>query len=244
MGQALNPLAIINALKNQPNGIPGLNENGDWIGNIFIRTMTYAASRNVLLGEGELIFCTDTLDIFIGNGITLGGIFMYSSPRVVSVMNPGVTITNGGEHNIYQTPIVANAVYHFHASFRLIDASFSKNAVLKLEPEPDNDLNTWPYSATRRASGFTPPDDWSSAPVEVVNLEAVAPPGQGVHWFRDPLGDGNRGLWSFIDWKETFIAPADGFCRLRLRQLAANANGISLDQSGGRTSPAFIQRIA
>ncbi len=61
------------ANKNQPNGYPGLDANGNLTGTIILRNGTGAEIDPIVLLAGEAVYCTDTREIRIGDGQTPGG---------------------------------------------------------------------------------------------------------------------------------------------------------------------------
>ena len=64
--------------KDQPNGYPGLNEDGDLVGIIIPRRGTTAEIDTIVLDAGELATTSDTNTFRIGDGLTSGGINMYN----------------------------------------------------------------------------------------------------------------------------------------------------------------------
>jgi hypothetical protein len=69
------------ANKDQPNGYPGLDANGEFIGQLIARLETAAAMAGVTLDAGEFGFTTDTEELYIGDGVTEGGIFIPTGVR-------------------------------------------------------------------------------------------------------------------------------------------------------------------
>jgi hypothetical protein len=62
------------ANKNQPNGYPGLDANGNLVGTIIPRNGTTAEIDQIVLLAGELTYCTDSGEVRVGDGATAGGI--------------------------------------------------------------------------------------------------------------------------------------------------------------------------
>jgi hypothetical protein len=82
------------ANKDQPNGYPGLDGDGNIVGPVVVRLETAADLSAIVLDDGELAKTTDTDKFYIGDGTTAGGlpvpIFSLSS---VSLIKDDGTIT-------------------------------------------------------------------------------------------------------------------------------------------------------
>lgn len=87
-----NANALIQLQKNQPNGLVGIDTNGDVVGTFSQRVGTAAEISAVTLRAGELAYTSDNREIFIGDGTTAGGLFLYQSPRIQTrAYGPGLT---------------------------------------------------------------------------------------------------------------------------------------------------------
>jgi hypothetical protein len=99
-------------LRNQPNGFAGLDANGDLLGTLVNRAMTYAELMDGVVPEvGEFVYCTDTRDVHVGDGVTIGGRFITSPAKVVPILNTGVEIDDAGELEIASVSLKADCEY-------------------------------------------------------------------------------------------------------------------------------------
>lgn len=70
--------------KNQPNGYVGIDGDGDIVGTFAQRKGTAAEIAAITLADGELAFTTDTKELRLGDGATLGGNWFYSQAQFAS----------------------------------------------------------------------------------------------------------------------------------------------------------------
>jgi hypothetical protein len=85
------------ANKGQPDGYAGLDENGDLVGVLIPRTGTAAAINAIVLAQGELAVCTDTVQVRVGDGSTAGGMVVggLRGESAISVSAIAAKTTNG-----------------------------------------------------------------------------------------------------------------------------------------------------
>lgn len=77
-----NPGLIELGRKNQAGGYVGIDGSGNVIGTFVHRTGNSLEISSIVLANGELAYATDTKEIFIGDGITPGGIFFRQKVQV------------------------------------------------------------------------------------------------------------------------------------------------------------------
>lgn len=108
--------------KNQAGGYAGLDENGDLIGPIINRSMLYSELLAGVVPEvGEFVYCTDTKDLHVGDGATVGGVF-HSAPSIDrTLLNGGTEIKNTTGLSICDIPCKANCLYEVNAIIGITD---------------------------------------------------------------------------------------------------------------------------
>lgn len=118
-------------LRNQPNGFAGLDSNGNLPGTLINRAMTYDDLMDgVVLEEGEFCYCTDTRDVHVGDGSTVGGLFHSSPPKTLTPTGVGTPITNSNSPTslqIFSQPLKAGCRYIYRARIQLSDANAATN---------------------------------------------------------------------------------------------------------------------
>lgn len=59
--------------KDKPNGYAGRDSNGDLVDKVVNRSMLYSELLDGVVPEvGEFVYCTDTKDLHVGDGVTVG----------------------------------------------------------------------------------------------------------------------------------------------------------------------------
>lgn len=108
--------------KDQPNGYAGRDSNGDLVDKIVNRSMLYSELLDGVVPEvGEFVYCTDTKDLHVGDGATIGGLF-HSAPSIDrTLLNGGTEIKNTTGLSICDIPCKANCVYEVNAVIGITD---------------------------------------------------------------------------------------------------------------------------
>src|SRR5690606_32791292 len=109
--------------RNQPNGFAGLDADGDLvIKAVILRHMTFAELMDGTVPEaGEPVYCTDTREIFIGDGGTIGGQFHSGATRLAEPVTTSATITDGASVDLYALDILPGAMYEMWFSAAVTD---------------------------------------------------------------------------------------------------------------------------
>lgn len=121
MSQDINPLPIVRDIvgfRNQPDGFVGIESNGDVLGTFASRRDTLANIASVVLAPGELAFTTDTKDVFVGDGVTAGGLFLYSTPKFISeaitaTVAQSITILDVPTQDMFYVQDLSTGVYKY-----------------------------------------------------------------------------------------------------------------------------------
>lgn len=114
--------------RNQPNGFAGLDSNGDLLGTLVNRSMTYDELMNGEIPEaGELVYCTDTRDLHVGDGSTVGGLFLTAPTRQLTLSNLGVSIGDAGELEVASFAAKANCQYLLEGFLVILDTDVTSN---------------------------------------------------------------------------------------------------------------------
>lgn len=87
--------SAIAAMIGQPNGIAGLDSNGDIVGTPVHRVDTAANLAAIVLKAGEVAIASDTRDILRGDGTTPGGILVMGGIRSYVLGPVELTSTTG-----------------------------------------------------------------------------------------------------------------------------------------------------
>lgn len=103
-------IAAVQELVGVPNGLAGLDSEGNFPGTVAHRFGTAAAIDAIVLKLNELAFTTDTWEARRGDGSTLGGLFYAGHP--VAYTGGPTELTSTSVSSIVVThPTVASAVY-------------------------------------------------------------------------------------------------------------------------------------
>jgi hypothetical protein len=94
---SLPPGIEMQANKNQPNGYPGLDAQGNMTGTLIVRYDLAANIDQLVLEAGEMAVTSDTNEIRVGNGIALGGVVNNpnNSQQCIAVTAAGTPAQNG-----------------------------------------------------------------------------------------------------------------------------------------------------
>lgn len=104
-----NANALIQLQKNQPNGLVGIDANGDVVGTFAQRVGVAADIYALVLASGELAYATDTREMFIGDGVTAGGVFFHSAPIIKTKYHSSLIAV--GDTEASQFLLADNAAY-------------------------------------------------------------------------------------------------------------------------------------
>lgn len=98
-----------------PNGVAGLDGDGNIVGTMTHRIDTAANLAGVILKANELAYATDIGEWRRGDGAALGGLFLASHPITYNAVAELTSTTESGA--TIQHPAKANAVYRIWGAF-------------------------------------------------------------------------------------------------------------------------------
>jgi len=140
--------------RNAPNGFVGIESDGSVLGTFTSRRNTLANIASVVLAPGELAFTTDTKDVFVGDGVTAGGLFLDSAAKYISqaitvTINQSITLTSISAANMFFVQGLSTGLYQYDLDVRALSNQVSP------VPNPSN----WGFlimSSTHVAYGSPP----------------------------------------------------------------------------------------
>jgi hypothetical protein len=166
--------------RNQPNGFAGLDANGDLLGTLVNRSMLYSELIDGVIPEvGEIVYCTDTRDIHIGDGLTVGGLFLYSPP--ISIAAPQLAIDDATTKTLASYSVKAGCAYRLRGKLGITDnETFNGINNLRVVYQRGDLLGTLPAVAFPSSMPV-----WHIGSNNVVHLEGVS---TGIHktYFNPP----------------------------------------------------------
>ena len=115
--------------KDEPSGYAGLDEDGNLnVNQILVRTEDSATLAGIVLEEGELAYTTDSKRIYVGDGVTAGGIYSTSdlfvplqlevggnaqSVLVIPTISPCGVVDSGSTGTLSVTPSTGVSIQSF-----------------------------------------------------------------------------------------------------------------------------------
>lgn len=109
--------------RNQPNGFAGLSAEGEIVGPVIGRQVTYSQLTSITPASGEVVSTSDTFDIAVGDGATPGGVLIASRPRYAAISLEAVAAESVTKVTMAQMPVKANATYKFVVKYQLATAN-------------------------------------------------------------------------------------------------------------------------
>lgn len=106
-------VAAVQALIGVPNGLAGLNADGNIIGTVEHRTGTAVALSAITLLNNELAIATDTKEMLLGDGATVGGILIRNGDVHYRGRAEILTTFTGSESGspAFSFPVVTGGIY-------------------------------------------------------------------------------------------------------------------------------------
>lgn len=139
------------ALPNQPNGFVKIDSNGDVLGTFAQRRDTAANIAGIVLKSGELAFTTDTEEVFVGDGSTAGGLFLFQkwqTSGVLSTPTNTMTLSLSSSATKFTKAVFAGQAYEIEISAVFAgDTSNTSNFALFVHTNPDELDNAYPTMA-------------------------------------------------------------------------------------------------
>ena len=170
---------LLSSQLNQPEGVPQLNDDGNIVGTILIRTGLAAAIDLIVLENGELAWCEDTHVMRVGDGITPGGYVNSQSAATVYYGNDGANPPNPvSVITTVGTPlVVANMVQGARYRF-----SFVGYAV---DPASVSNARFWLAS---NGAFSNPVNSQRSTAVHYTRFSLASPGGTAIETLLVPIG--------------------------------------------------------
>lgn len=98
--------------RNQPGGFAGLDGSGDLTFPVIHKSMTYAQLMDGYVPKvGELVICSDTNDIHMGDGATVGGLFLMAPEKSHALSNLDTEFGAGGAIIVTLSGLTAGRIY-------------------------------------------------------------------------------------------------------------------------------------
>jgi hypothetical protein len=107
----------------------GIDGDGNVMGTFASRRDTFANIAAITLEAGELAFTTDTKDVFLGDGVTVGGIWLYGQPRAFAFNQTGLTVSSAVSAIVVEGLSHGSYTFEYTARFNHSGAGTSNFAV-------------------------------------------------------------------------------------------------------------------